>query len=212
MTQEELFDIYDDNGVHIGVKPRSAVHRDGDWHRVFHCWIIHPDGYVLVQHRNHTKDVFPNKLDITVGGHYSAGESMRDGVREIQEEVGVTVAFEDLIHVGLRVSAVRDSGAIDRQLSDEFFYVSDRDLTAYNLQLSEVSGLIAFPIEAGLSFVKGECETLVAEGVWFDANGVVQRETRAITRDMLIPTLDYYFERVLVLARRCLKGETDLYI
>lgn len=209
---EELFDIYDDNGVHIGVKPRSAVHRDGDWHRVFHCWIIHPDGYLLVQHRNAHKDVFPNRLDITVGGHYSAGESVRQGVREIEEEVGITVAFEELIPIGLRVSTAKDGSAIDRQFSDEFFYISRRDLMEYRLQFSEVSGLIALPIEEGLAFLKGASESLLVEGVWYDDAGVLHRETRPITRDMLIPTLDYYFERVLILARRCLQGETDLYV
>jgi isopentenyldiphosphate isomerase len=212
MTQEELFDIYDDNGLHIGVKPRSEVHRDGDWHRVFHCWIIHPDGYVIVQHRNATKDVFPNMLDITVGGHYSTGETVRDGVREIEEEVGITVRFEELIPLGIRVSAVKDGNALDRQFSDEFFYISDRDLINYHPQLSEVSGLIAFPIEEGIALLKAECDSLLVEGVWYNDAGVIQREKRPITRQMMIPTMDPYFIKILILARRCLRGETDLYI
>jgi isopentenyldiphosphate isomerase len=209
---EELFDIYDDNGVHLGSKPRSAVHRDGDWHRVFHCWIVDPRGYLLVQQRSPNKDLFPNKLDITAAGHYSAGEVMRDGVREVEEEMGLKVAFEELVPLGLRISIKRDGTLIDRELADVFFYRSNRDLTEYRLQEEEVSGLIAFPIHEGIALFKGQCDSVLAEGLWRDDTGVYQREQRPITRDMFIETLDAYALKILILARSFLRGEADLYI
>lgn len=37
----ELFDICDENGVPTGhVKERTMVHRDGDFHRTVHMWVI----------------------------------------------------------------------------------------------------------------------------------------------------------------------------
>jgi 8-oxo-dGTP pyrophosphatase MutT (NUDIX family) len=212
MAQEEIFDIYDDNGVHIGVKPRSEVHRDGDWHCAFHCWIIHPDGYLLLQQRSADKDVCPNMLDISAAGHYCAGETMRDGVREVEEELGIRVGFEELIPLGLRMSCMKGENVLDRHFSDAFLYVSDRDLMDYHLQLAEVTGLLALPIEEGIALVKGERDSLVVEGIWYDAAGVIQREHRLISAEMFIPTRDRYFLKVLLLARRCLQGETDLYI
>src|SRR5690606_22698009 len=69
----ELFDIYDDNMNFLGVKPRSQVHRDGDWHRSFHCWVIYRDAsgedYMLVQRRAPDTDTYPDYFDLSVGGH-----------------------------------------------------------------------------------------------------------------------------------------------
>ena len=52
----ELLDIYDENGNHLGIKERRAVHLDGDWHRVFHCWVVYRDqdgvGHVVAQKRS----------------------------------------------------------------------------------------------------------------------------------------------------------------
>ena len=74
---DELFDIYDEDMNHIGIKPRNEVHRDGDWHQVFHCWVIgiDPDGltFMVLQKRAPNKKIFPNMLDISAAGHLSAG-------------------------------------------------------------------------------------------------------------------------------------------
>ena len=35
-----MLDVVDDMGCFVAVKPRDAVHLDGDWHRVFHCQIV----------------------------------------------------------------------------------------------------------------------------------------------------------------------------
>ena len=36
----ELFDVVRGDGAPTGrIKPRAAVHRDGDWHRAVHVWV-----------------------------------------------------------------------------------------------------------------------------------------------------------------------------
>lgn len=68
----ELFDIYDEHQVHIGVKERAAVHHDGDWHKVFHCWVVYrgSDGinYIVMQKRGPDKDTYPSLFDISAAG------------------------------------------------------------------------------------------------------------------------------------------------
>ena len=107
----ELFDVYDEALNHIGVKARAAVHRDGDWHQVFHCWVIGRDAdggsFVILQKRAPNKD-YPGKIDISAAGHLEAGETVRDGVREIEEELGLQVGFEDLIPLGRRLGIMKD--------------------------------------------------------------------------------------------------------
>lgn len=59
-TNEERFDILTENGSPKGFsKPRSQVHRDGDWHRSTHIWVLASDRRVLVQKRAVGKDTFP---------------------------------------------------------------------------------------------------------------------------------------------------------
>ncbi|MFR3313045.1 MAG: hypothetical protein ACLTT2_02255 [Alphaproteobacteria bacterium] len=40
---DELIDIYDENMNHLGTAMKSQAHREGLWHRVFHCWIVNKD-------------------------------------------------------------------------------------------------------------------------------------------------------------------------
>ena len=47
---KEYFDILDENGNKTGkTKLRSEVHRDGDWHKAVHIWIINNKGDILLQ-------------------------------------------------------------------------------------------------------------------------------------------------------------------
>ena len=94
----EYFDILDENGNKTGErKLRSEVHRDGDWHRAVHIWIINQNGEVLLQRRSPNKDSNPNMLDISCAGHLSAGdESLEGAIRELKEELGLDVRPNEL--------------------------------------------------------------------------------------------------------------------
>lgn len=42
---KEFFDILDEDGNKTGrTKLRNEVHRDGDWHKAFHIWILNENG------------------------------------------------------------------------------------------------------------------------------------------------------------------------
>ncbi|HLV37581.1 MAG TPA: NUDIX domain-containing protein [Spirillospora sp.] len=205
-----MLDIYDENMTHLGVKERGAVHRDGDWHRVFHCWVIYRDAagqdFMVLQKRGPDKDIFPNRLDVTVGGHYEAGESMAEGVREIEEELGITARFDDLIPVGVRVTVARYEGLIDREFADNFLLVRDTAIGDYPYQQDEVSGLVALNIDETLALFAGERETIHAEAVGLGTSPV------EISLEHFIPLVDRPFYKALVLAKRCLNGEKHLVI
>ncbi|MCC6315401.1 MAG: NUDIX domain-containing protein, partial [Thermomicrobiales bacterium] len=103
----ELFDIVRADGSPTGLtKPRASVHRDGDWHRSVHVWVagIDPDNepWLMFQQRGAGKDTWPGRLDATVGGHFGAGETLRDALREVREEIGVEPHFDLLRPLGVR--------------------------------------------------------------------------------------------------------------
>jgi len=206
----EILDIYDEDLKWLGTKDRAAVHRDGDWHKVFHCWIAYrgPDGrdYLVVQRRGPNTQTFPNLLDITAAGHYQAGESVRDGVREVHEELGIDVDFDKLIPLGVHISVGRYNGLIDRQFADVFLYIYNQDIADYQYQVEEVAGLVALPVDEGLALFAGECKTVTARAVG------VQNGDVAISLDDFIYTPDSYTYKMLILVKRALSGEKHLRI
>ncbi len=205
----EHFDIYDEALTHIGVKPREAVHRDGDWHQVFHCWVIglDPDGaaYVVLQKRALDRD-YAGKIDISAAGHLEAGESVCDGVREIEEELGLQVAFKDLIPLGIRLGATKIGDFIDCQFCHVYFYECNQPLETYHYQSEEILGLVKLPIEPGMRLFTREASSVTVEAVGLDS------DTIELTTEDFIHSIDRYVLKVLILARRYFAGETQLWI
>lgn len=93
----EFFDIYDEQGNHAGIAPRSECHGNPALiHCTAHVVVKHPEtGALLLQKRRMDKDIQPGKWDTAVGGHLDCGESfLIAAVRELAEELGVTEKVE----------------------------------------------------------------------------------------------------------------------
>lgn len=144
---DELFDIYLEDGTKTGIqKERSKVHTDGDLHASVHIWIIQ-DGKILLQKRRMDKDSFPGCLDAASTGHVDAGEDfLTAAVREVKEELGLTILPQTLRPVfrqKLCVSAtVHGHPFVSNEINQVYLY----------------TGLVQ---DAQLSFQKSEIETLV---------------------------------------------------
>lgn len=105
---DELLTTFDDNGNITGTAPRDEVHRLGLWHETFHCWFVSKEQdmlHIYLQLRSEHKKDYAGLLDITAAGHLLSDEVPEDGVREVQEELGICVAFEQLIPLGSSLTA-----------------------------------------------------------------------------------------------------------
>ncbi len=155
---DERIDVLDTRGEKTGhVVWKSEAHRHGLWHRCFHCWIVGPKTAsgapgLFVQRRAAGKDTWPNKLDVTVGGHLRAGELVLDGLREVEEELGLTVAADELIPLGTRRIEKRIPAGLDREFHEVFLLA--RSLSPEDLQLQEEE------VAAVLLLWLGDIETL----------------------------------------------------
>src|SRR5207237_2201274 len=127
--QDELFDILDARGNPTGeVRPRWQVHRDGHWHRALHIWVGGVDAqvgpFVLFQRRSLTKDTWPGALDVAVGGHVRAGDTLEQTVREAEEEIGLAVTLAALVPLGRRFRrsspSDRKRGVVDNELQEVY--------------------------------------------------------------------------------------------
>jgi isopentenyl-diphosphate delta-isomerase len=150
----ELIDILTADGAPAGiVKEKRLAHRDGDWHRAAHLWILATDGRLLLQRRALVKESWPGLWDISVAGHVSAGESAIEAViREAQEELGLIVRADELIPLGrLKYEAVVREDYIEREFHDVFVIVRDLDLSTLRLDEAEVAE-VKFVTEEELNF------------------------------------------------------------
>jgi isopentenyldiphosphate isomerase len=138
---DERVDVLDARGEKTGeVAWKSEAHRLGLWHRCLHCWIVSPETssggpYLFVQRRAVEKDTWPDRLDVTVGGHLGAGEETLDGLREVEEELGLTVLVDELIPLGTRRAELEIPAGLDREFQEVFLLV--RALSPEDLQLQE---------------------------------------------------------------------------
>ena len=211
----EMLDIFDDMGRHLGVKPRDQVHSAGDWHRVFHCQITTVrDGVpsLILQRRSQLKAAFPGLLDLSAAGHLAAGESPIDGVRELEEELGVVADPNDLMLLGER-RLVDDSGEgqLNKELTSVFIFRDDRPLDGYVLQTSEVDAVFDAPISGLLQLFAGDLNTIELSGVQHAGSPAAYPVTISANLEDFVPG-DSYWVNLFVMCERFLNGEQPLAI
>ncbi len=206
----EPFDVLTADGTPTGrVKPRAEVHRDGDWHRAIHVWVAGVDEcgtpFLMVQRRSSRKDTWPERLDATVGGHYRAGETLADTLREVKEEIGIIPDGQHLRSLGVRVCAKEaQTGIIDREIQDVFLLRDDRPLEDFRPNPTELAALVRFPLETLVPFLAGEAHEISGTRIAPEASQV---EIITVRMDDFIPTVDRYFLRIAVAARNALRGD-----
>lgn len=210
----EAFDVVAFDGKPTGlVKARGKVHRDGDWHRSIHVWTAGTDErgpFLTFQRRSFEKDTWGGKLDATVGGHFRAGETLAETLREVEEEIGVSVDQSDLIPLGVRVS-VNDIGAgiRDHELQSVFLWLDNRSLLDFKPDPVELAALIRFRIDDLLAFFAGAAETVDGAARLPNADRL---ESMTIERDEFIPAIDRYFYRIAIAADRAIRREAHITI
>jgi isopentenyldiphosphate isomerase len=201
---DELVDVRDgETGERTGeVVWKSEAHRRGLWHRCFHCWVFGAGvggPYLLVQRRSATKDTWPGYLDVTAAGHLAAGEEPLDGLREVEEELGLRVDPGRLTPLGTRRAEQRIPGGLDREFHDVFLICDDTPPGDLRLQREEVETVLGIRLE--------EAEALGTAG------SAPAREYRdgqvseiQVRVSDFVPNTDDYLRRVAVAARAALDG------
>ena len=145
---EEYFDILDENGNKTGrSKPRSEVHRVGDWHKAAHIWIINSAGDILLQRRCDNKDSHPNMLDISCAGHISAGEDSRTGaLRELKEELDLDVRPEELQFIKtLKCGSKYSDTFLNNEFDDLYILRTDKTVDDMKYREEEISEIFYVP-------------------------------------------------------------------
>ncbi len=204
---DEKVDILDSCGAKTGeVAWKSEAHRLGLWHRCFHCWIVSPETpsggpYLFVQRRATEKDTWPNRLDVTAAGHIGSGEGMLEGgLREVAEELGLTVAPGELVPLGTRRSELEIPAGFDREFQEVFLLVRALSPKDLRLQEEEVAAVACFRLDVVEELYKGD-EVFAEEWARGEASVV------SVSLADFVPGEDEYLLRMARAARAHLDGE-----
>ncbi|SIQ57531.1 Isopentenyldiphosphate isomerase [Maribacter ulvicola] len=156
---DELIDILDAHGKLTGkTAMKSDAHKNGWFHQTVHIWFYTPNGQILMQQRSKNKDVFPLLWDVSVAGHIGASESILTSViREVQEEIGLTISPPDLEKIGIYKSFKNHSRTLkDYEFHHTFIAELKSPFSALQKQKSEVKDL---KLESLNQFSKAICNT-----------------------------------------------------
>ena len=207
----EQFDVLDSAGRRTGaLVSRDDAHATGAWHGAFHCLMIYRRegrGYALFQKRSAEKKIAAGKFDVSVGGHYAAGEDVRSaGPRETSEELGLTVVFSDLVPLGRRVFVHEFApGLSEREFQDVFLLPLENRPENLVLQEDEVEAVLEMELERGIELFTGTIASTTGR-----LTGITGRESSInLTSADFVPCEDRYYGRLLQLARRYLAGERE---
>jgi isopentenyldiphosphate isomerase len=161
--------------------------------------------YALFQKRSAAKKIAPGKFDVSVGGHYAAGENAATaGPREIKEELGLDVKFDDLLPIGRRVFVYCFTpGVKEYEFQDVFLLPRTVQPQEVTLQEEEVDALLAMEVELGIKLFSREIPQ--AECRLFISGAPAEQIEVSVAE--FVPCLDNYYLKLLLLAQRYFSGE-----
>ena len=165
---EEKFDVLNELGEFTGeIATREECHKKGLWHRAVYAFII-DDGKILLQKRSSNKKLWPNKWDVTVGGHVIAGEFGRQAlIRETREELGIEINDEDIKYLVGSTSINKQGDIINKHYNECYLITKHIDISDVKLQEEEISEIRYFSKDELLKRIANNYEGLTEKtGPW----------------------------------------------
>lgn len=169
----ELLDIRREDGSLTGeVRERTIVHENGDLHGTSHVWIVRRKengGWdILMQKRSWNKDSFPGCYDISSAGHIPSGSDyLTSAIRELEEELGICAAEEDLqfafMHLGHMEGNFYGKLFRNAEISAVYVYDKEVDIEKLRLQQEEVESVCWMEYETALAEIREETKREVCE-------------------------------------------------
>lgn len=207
MTTEEIIDIYDENMTPIGTAPKEQAHREGLWHKSFRCWVIRitPEKKckVWLQLRSKNKRLYPSLLATSAAGHLRQGEKNRDGIRELEEEIGLKISKEKLVKLFTSKKSYRDENMIDNEFNPTYLYETSLDFRDLSLSPDEVDGIFEFDLEDLQNMFNHKVEKVFSSGlVRNEDTGKQEYKTGYFCYEDFVPHDDSYYLKVFSAIKR----------
>ncbi|MEY4530079.1 MAG: hypothetical protein RLZZ156_800 [Deinococcota bacterium] len=140
---DEILDLVDSNDQVVGQVSRTRAWAERLPVRVVNAFVVNSHGQLWIPRRSAHKTMFPNCLDMSVGGHVQSGESYfeafkRETLEEINEDIDL-LKWRELAYLSpfettlsafmkvfeIRLETVKDMNSID---FSEYFWLSPLEL------------------------------------------------------------------------------------
>lgn len=201
ISSQELLEAWDwYKGVSTGIPvTRCDSYMNGIAHEGVHLWIVRmPEQQpeILFQLRSPDKALYPDCLDISVGGHVPFGLKSGGIQKESMEELGISPDGSELIDLGYTRFEEITSEYHHREFQHVYIMRDDRPLDCYSFNDGEVSGIYAVPLSVIGEPVMPDFKITVQ---CYDGNSVIMRDITKIDFHPLLfsESMKFYMSVVL---------------
>ena len=210
LNNKELLEAWDwVTGKPTGASiTRGESYRTGTPHEGVHLWITRDAGEdveILFQHRAKNKALYPDYLDITVGGHVTFGQDVEDKCKirkEAMEEIGISLDEQNLTDLGYCRFEEKTEDYHHREFQHVYLLADQRPLDSYIFNDGEVIGIYAVP-SLFLESILHNDSSISVEG--FDGIKIIRR---SLSRKDFHPML--FDERMKLYMSVVLNGVREL--
>ena len=166
----EYFDVLKSNGEYTNeTASREECHKKGLYHKAVVVIILSTDNKkVLLQKRSANKKLWPNRWDVTAGGHVLSGELGYEAViRETKEEIGIDINKEELEFIGATTSETIKGEIINRHFNEYYIVHKNINIDDIILQEEEVQDIKWLEKEEIIRRINNNYENLTEKfGCW----------------------------------------------
>lgn len=161
----EMFDLYNSNGELIGkVVERGSKLETGEFHLVAHIWIRNSEGKYLIQKRAKKTDKIFGQYAATGGAVTSGENSLQGAVREVKEEIGLTISESEL----KCIKRYYITNSYSSYITDLYLVEKDVDLSSLTIDQNELSECVFMTMD--------EIRQLVKDNMFWDYENTYVRK------------------------------------
>ncbi|MGG7620430.1 NUDIX hydrolase [Bacillus coreaensis] len=197
--ETELLRIFNEDHEPIGVATRAEIHEKGYWHETFHYWLMEKEqgmDYIFLQLRSPKKKDYPHLLDITAAGHLLANETVEDGIREVKEEIGLTVHMEELVSLGILKYSVKMKPLLDNELAYVFLHRSNVLFDSFVLQEEEVVGIYRMKFKDFSALWRDEIQHIPMQGFEVE-DGEKYFYEKSVGKQQFVPHDQSFYQAII---------------
>lgn len=187
LPYDDLFDTYLADETPHPDSPHhfSEIHKRGLWHKCAGFFGIYPgrDPTVYFQKRSSTV-AFPNLFTITAGGHVDLGNTPLDTRHEIEEEIGLVVAPDELLKIGEYQHELITPDIKNREFKYHFAFEMPHNLSPISPNPVEVTGVYGAPLS--------DVRSLLADDTAIEMTGIKYKKNEWVSDTVNVRFNDFY--------------------
>ena len=160
----------------------------------------------MLQIRGKTQN-HPSLIDISSAGHLAAGETAHDGIKNIEQELGLKVDFGKLVKLFTANHVFQKNNYINHEFNPTYLLEDSTPLTEYKLNPDWVDGVFIADVEDVLNLFKHKVDKIYVSGLRLNEQRNYAPHAGNIARYEFVPHTDQYFVRVMETILRWFKGQ-----